>query len=534
MKKIFINLFCIFLFCNAVFSHDFKSSCGGGDAYLDIINYESKIIKGKTAWVKGTEFSLKGSHDSDTLYYSGKTTGPKYDEETETAYFKKEFIMQATLKKITKSASINVHVYKDNRAPVINLSDFTGDYVRIGNTFYSSTAFSFIFTVEKDLRDSGEEGSGLSVFSYSDNGYLTEINCTEEDYQEQFKFNFGRKKSVVTHVLNFTAEDKLGNKSTASYTIVLDKQIPVLTIKNLPSENVFYKSYTTECSADDGEGSGIDNTTWRVSSDGINFSPEGAPYSHITLSGSVEKNVVFKVNDRAGNTGTSLPFKINIDDVSPQIIPLEQTCAADGIWLSCLSAELPFKVSDDYSGVDFSTLRYSLDGGKTYFPFEKLNGNPSVTVTREGISYVVLKVSDYAGNEMCSSPVTCKIDRIAPLIETQDFDEKKYYSPLSLSCSVSDGESGVEASSVEYTLDGGKSWKTCVLNVSAHNTGALNASTLSFDEDGIYEVMFRARDNAGNIGVSRRLAVKIDSFVPECSILTDLSHWKNNTSGFWI
>jgi hypothetical protein len=134
-----------------------------------------------------------------------------------------------------------------------------------------------------------------------------------------------------------------------------------------------------------------------------------------------------------------------------------------------------FNASDDLSGV-FST-ELSLDNQQTWEPLPCAG----LKLKDDGIYNIFARSRDLAGNRETPVLTTVKIDSTAPVTTVTTKTIKGI--SLVVLFAASDNLSGVART--EYSLDNGLHWKT--------------GTTLVLNQDGLYTVLFRSIDVAGNI-----------------------------------
>jgi hypothetical protein len=143
-----------------------------------------------------------------------------------------------------------------------------------------------------------------------------------------------------------------------------------------------------------------------------------------------------------------------------------------------------FNASDDLSGVVRTEL--SRDSQQTWEPL----ACDGLTLNDEGIHNVFARSTDLAGNVETPILTTVKIDSTAP-VTTAKTQTIRGFSVV-VFFAASDNLSGVART--EYSLDNGLHWKT--------------GTTLVLIESGMYTVLFRSIDVAGNI--EKRNSIKVN------------------------
>lgn len=112
-------------------------------------------------------------------------------------------------------------------------------------------------------------------------------------------------------------------------------------------------------------------------------------------------------------------------------------------------------------------------------------------------------------------------DQTAPVVTLEQLPSQPYKDAPTIKGNAVDNAS---VSSVEYTIDNGKTW-TRITSVSGLSSAT---ATYSFSPTGLTtgqgKIKVRAKDAAGNIGTSAELVLTIDQAGPTISLATDLTH----------
>lgn len=166
------------------------------------------------------------------------------------------------------------------------------------------------------------------------------------------------------------------------------------------------------------------------------------------------------------------------------------------------SVQIVASAFDSYSGMSPDDDASDDPPPQTYI---QVNGNPeigslgdsaSVAIDSEGIHQVGFWARDLAGNTSAKRFAEVRIDKTPPTVALRPIDPSD---PELLRAVVSDGLSGVEATTIGYRPQGG-SWVE--LPVEAHD-GFASVRIDSQDlPDGLYELRVRATDHAGNVATS--------------------------------
>lgn len=261
--------------------------------------------------------------------------------------------------------------------------------------------------------------------------------------------------------------------------VKIDKTSPVLNIIGANEQWQSVDSVTIEGQASDSL-SGInsiqykfDNEAWQTGTTAV-----------VTKEG--ETNVQFRATDNAGNI-TSKSTIVRIDRSPPVFFVTNY-----GKWESVAKTYVAVGAYDSYTKI--KPFEYSYDG---YLWYE---GN-GIFVSDEGETDVWYRATDSVGNSAVKK-ITVRLDRTSPEIEISNpAVEASDFKEVTVSCTPKDTISGIDASTVEYSLDEGE-W--------------LKGNSVKVQKDGETQVSFRARDNAGN-RVEKADKVYLDCVAPTIS-----------------
>jgi hypothetical protein len=145
-----------------------------------------------------------------------------------------------------------------------------------------------------------------------------------------------------------------------------------------------------------------------------------------------------------------------------------------------------FNALDDLSGVVMTEL--SRDDQHTWEPLPC----DGLKLKDDGIHKVFAFSTDLAGNPETPILTTVKIDSTAPVTTVTTKTIKGI--SLVVLFAASDNLSGVART--EYSLDNGLHWKT--------------GTTLVLNQDGVYSVLFRSIDVAGNVEKRNSITVNVN------------------------
>lgn len=214
------------------------------------------------------------------------------------------------------------------------------------------------------------------------------------------------------------------------------------------------------------------------------------------------------------SAGQQREYNVKLSDKPDTTAPVTQLTAngvQGGGWFSG-DVTLSLTSTDDSSGV--AIIQYSLNGGASW-----QNYTGPVNLSSSGVYVMQYRSQDRAGNLEAAKSLEIKLDKTAPAsgisVTGQAGLEGWYRGEVTLTLSASDDVSGVAG--IEYSLDGGQTWQGY-------------AGPFPISREGIYAIMHRGQDLAGNVEAYRTVEVKLDITPPSISGATATSP---NASGWY-
>ena len=143
-------------------------------------------------------------------------------------------------------------------------------------------------------------------------------------------------------------------------------------------------------------------------------------------------------------TRTDSTFQFKVDLVAPAsatAIPLPPATETNGWYRSAVAVQLIGTDSPPGSGVE--SIEYQMDGG----PVQTVPNGTSISVEPDGAHTLVLRPIDRAGHRgALQPPFTVRIDKTPPTLHCATADGAWHAVDVSVSCSASDGGSGLASS----------------------------------------------------------------------------------------
>jgi hypothetical protein len=320
---------------------------------------------------------------------------------------------------------------------------------------------------------------------------------------------------------------------TYRMTLLVDGSPPVF-LGHLPQPGIWQSTPDVIAGVwmTDGEGCGLDtgslSISWRIITDGrwSEWTPatleelvNGTIFGreNLRLQEGTANQVMWSCSDRVGNVNEtdSLEIWVDLSHVSFRDFKPDR-------WVNTTDVLCSVVVSDtNGSGVSGPSIqmRWSTHGVARYGSWVTLDLSGSRqewTVERlipleEGASNLVQwRAEDVAGSGLTDSDhYLVRVDTTPPVLNGFSPTTIQTTHEFEVRIDVSDlGGSGVAVTDVEWRMDG-KGW-----NEMAYLQAGIATTTVNVDQDGRYNVTFRAHDGAGNPSLSSSYVVSIDTTPP--------------------
>jgi hypothetical protein len=323
--------------------------------------------------------------------------------------------------------------------------------------------------------------------------------------------------SEGAHAVDFRATDQAGLRSTASLSAKLDKTPPAITFTptgTIGAHGWYISAVSLIVNALDVV-SGMDSIETRL--DGGIWTLGNT----LTL-GDGKHTVGARAIDKAGNLSAVSPAEtigFQVDTTAPSLtISLSGKPGLAGWYVSDVTVSA--NVSDVTSGI--ALTEYMVDGGGW------LTGDKMV-VSSDGPHTVDFRTTDQAGNQTTDSR-SYKIDQTLPV--------SKFTSPLegstgtlaqglfTLDGQSRDATSGLAA--VQISTDNGLTWIDLVASSTGDWKTTWDTKPLP---NGLYPVLARAHDIAGNIESTARVTLLLANHAPKVSIQESWWIWEAGSLG---
>jgi hypothetical protein len=372
----------------------------------------------------------------------------------------------SVLQEVTSTNQFSIRYCEDTTAPVITISS---DGLHVGDSLFTRESFIKIYSEVVD------DGSGVD----SETLYLS-VNGARTKGSLLYARACQDTPSGISTVL-FEASDMLGNVTEKTIYFGQDLASPVVTITKNPASGWTNGSAVILMPSATDRWAGLDPNTWQYSTDdGSTWSAEGAA-GQLSITKDGRNKIRFKVKDKLGNTATAL-VECGIDKQAPV---MSITAYPSKEWADWPGVSVTASASDSLPGLNTNSWQYSTDGGSTW---SAEGTTRQLTITTEGRNDIRFRVKDLAGNTV-SAAIVCGFDATPPVISITGVPSNEWTNgpAISVTASGSDSLSGINASSWQYSTDGGASW-------SAKGT----TKQVAITKEGRSDICFRVSDLAGN------------------------------------
>ncbi|MBI2386860.1 MAG: Ig-like domain repeat protein [Elusimicrobia bacterium] len=317
-----------------------------------------------------------------------------------------------------------------------------------------------------------DSGRGVDVSSVRLT--LDGVDVTTQAVVSASSATFAPALAQGAHVVAISLVDLAGNEASASARFFVDSLPPVTTLQvdGLAASTTALVIVSTNslgfASAD--AGTGVAQTAYSL--DGGASTVYGSPFS---LAAGAHSLTYYSI-DAAGNAESPRNAAINVllYDATP---PSVAVTPAAGSTVTTATPRIEAAYSDVGRGVDFSSVRLSLDG-LDVTPLAAINASSAVFVPSSALSQathtIVVQVSDLAGNQSASAS-TFLVDSLAPVTTLLVDGLSTSASTLVLISTNSLGfiaaDSGTGVLETRYALDGlaeGVYVSTFTLSAGAH------------------------------------------------------------------
>ncbi len=408
---------------------------------------------------------------------------------------------------------------------------FLHDYQPSNNTFLGGG----VKTISVNITDDNLNASSVSLHIISLNAYdqgdnwdvhaLSCVNATTE-WKCSKNLSFAIAGSDTVELFYFDANDTdgvTGNNGTVTSHLrfVLDRNPPAISFTDPANNSYVSRNKTLSISVTDAS-SGVDNNTVQYSTDNstwttmknVSLSSFESVWNTTVFSNNQTVTLYAKASDNIGNN-FSANINVTVDNEIPDIkiiSPLPTSFRN--------SVQLEVNVSDYYSGVDLSNVKYIIDGlgGILGCTGNKQNATCSALMSTVSLSdgnhTFIFTVTDNAGNSKNASVEIKIVNTLSiSIIEPSNNDFIK--GTTLVRTTLVNTENAVKYAEISIEQGGSTTVKnmTCDANFTSCN---YSLDTTAF-ADGGYTIKTKAI-NSLNFDVSSSITVNIDNKKPSLSI----------------
>jgi hypothetical protein len=308
------------------------------------------------------------------------------------------------------------------------------------------------------------------------------------------------------HTITYWSADNAGNLEVPhACTVNIDTQRPTTT-----SAGPWTNGTSTLTATDQVGLSGVASITYKIDfgteQTVINPSPSLVFATDVAVPGATGGHTLtWYATDAAGNNSFTESDHVTIDKTAPVTV----VTGADALWHNA-PVTLTFTATDNTGGSGVDYIQYSTNNGTTW---TKGTSNPcSLVVSAEGVTTVMYRSADLAGNVETAKSVDVKISTVGPTT-TDNYDGKWHNSDVTIALTATAGASGVDYT--EYKVGGG-AW-----------THGATVVVPAAGNEGLTVVDYRSADLAGNVEPTQTVTVKIDMTAPVTVIHGVPAGWVN-------
>lgn len=385
------------------------------------------------------------------------------------------------------SMVIEVNVYKDSVKPTVTAS----------NTDYTWGKVSKSITLS--YGDTG--GSGLAVSEYAVTNSATAPTSGWSNYSSAIQLTTNGQ-----HYIHYRATDKAGNETVGYFgPYGIDKIVP--TVQASDTDYTWgNKDKQIALTFGDTGGSEVDVAEYRVTNTSVTPTTGWGEYSTpIKLTTTGQHYVHYRVIDGAGNERVGYFGPYRLDKTPPNMV----FSANSGAWGQRADATVTIMDSGG-SAVDPQTRKYQWSTS-TAVPTTWLDlpTNGKVSQMEDGMWYLHVKASDYAGNETVRYVGRYNVDTSAPqgdyTMEYNPHSSELLIKPSNvMDESVNGAASGIKEIRVTVTAEtaGGNESRTQTIASGFNSQFVFNGRSIHETFSGKANkitVHLEIEDNAGNI-----------------------------------
>jgi hypothetical protein len=292
--------------------------------------------------------------------------------------------------------------------------------------------------------------------------------------------------TVLDRTVPASAIDLVGNFTTDTIPVRIDKSKPVVTITKTPDTPWTNGPVTVTVTAED-VGSGLDTVCLDTGNGCVDIDLDENGAYETTISTDGARNVTVKATDNAGNQAIPKTTMVSIDKVKPVVTIAK---SPNTTWTNG-SVTVTVTATDDRSGI--GTVCLSTNGGACASIPLDATGTYEFTVSANQTTTYDVSATDRAGNTAEPKSTTVNIDTVKPIV--------------TLSVSADANNDGIyvfgeQATATFSCADVGSGVSSCALFDGNVQVATSSPYTINTSVTGTKSLTVRATDTAGNTATS--------------------------------
>jgi YVTN family beta-propeller protein/VCBS repeat-containing protein len=307
--------------------------------------------------------------------------------------------------------------------------------------------------------------------------------------------DFGALGATTTTTSGFAAATGATGVQPVSLTAAADTTAPTVSLTSPVSGFV---SGAVTISADAADDVGVEGVQFLVNGYPLTDEYTTAPYT-LTMPTTADHNGSYTLSavarDAAGNTTTSAPVSITVDNTAPTV---SLTAPSSGPVSGALTLTAAAADNVGVAGVQFLVNGYPLTDEYTNAPYTL---TVPTTPAHNGTYTLTARARDVAGNITTSAPVSITVDNTAPTVSlTAPAHGATVSGALTLTAAAADN---VAVEGVQFLVNGyplGDEYTTAPYTLTVNTTPAHN---------GTYTLTAVARDTSGNTTTSQPVTITV-------------------------
>ena len=387
------------------------------------------------------------------------------------------------------------------------------------------------------------ENAGIgTIVCYVDGRKVKEFDVKQGDRTGEYEYVMEKSsRNMSGNSVEFKAMDMCGNAAGKSFKVLIDREKPQLSLKGIAAGEHYADDVYLETAVSD-----LTYPATKVTYDisrlyqGTRFEERPKTFipseekdrSFVKLTHEGEYTIAVKAKDGAGNVTETKKVSFVIDRTAPQL----NINGIDDDSVHGKNVRLQLSCYEDNYATEqimINVERSHNDKNESYSLTPFMNNMPEECVVQEfsdeGEYDVTFDAVDKAGNKAQEKQIHFCIDKTAPKIRvtgTKAYEQFDRHVDISIGIEEYNYKDIKVEISGKRTDSGGKVFELKSDGLKA--SGIYSVKKISFDKDGIYELMIRAGDKAGNTA-DKKIHFLIDTKSPAINGIEELDggYFKN-------